>query len=438
MRLSAEIERWQLKLDEIISELSQVDNQLSRAAQLESELKEAEAAYANAPSAESLGLPADVADRAKRFTQLVTKRDDSLAKLDSDSTAELSLGYVEPLRQNARFWVAVGLGAAFFVAGLLLSGRARYVSLLDIPAFGFAALLAVRYIDDSQRAEARSRKGERRAAREKKISDDFEAGAEWVKKAMAVLKVDSANDIAEVLGRKAQHKGRVDELRAQITAAHRDPAYAAALSKRKGLVQERQMLEAKMEQRGGYVRDAAEIQRELNRLKASIGGPGGSTAPIAAPVSSSPGRPASSEDPFRALFAVASELLAIEAGTVAKVICDRAMPYFAALTNRRYSGIEVDRAGALCVVAHGGKLATSDLPAKDLDLLYLSARLALVAQGASLGQLPLVIQDLGALLDAPTLQLVGGVLKQLGAATQVLHLCSDRALQGVADSTASL
>jgi len=368
----------------------------------------------------------------------VAKRDDALAKLDSDSGAELSLDYVEPLKQNVRFWVAVGLGAAFFVAGLLLPGRARYMGLLDIPAFGFAALLAVRYVDDIQRAEARSRKGERRAAREKKISDDFETGAESVKKAMAALKVDSANDIAEVLGRKAQLKGRVDELRAQITAAHRDPEYAAALSKRKNLVQERQMVEAKIEQRGGYVRDAAEIQRELNRLKASIDGPGGPTAAMAPPAQSSLGGPASSEDPFRALFAVASDLLAVDAGTVAKVICDRAMPYFAALANRRYSGIEADRTGALSVVANGGKLATRDLPAKDLDLLYLSARLALVAQGASRAKLPLVIQDLGALLDAPTLQLVGGVLKQLGAATQVLHLCSDRALQAVADSTASL
>ena len=198
------------------------------------------------------------------------------------------------------------------------------------------------------------------------------------------------------------------------------------------------MLEAKIEQRGGYVRDAAEIQRELNRLKASIDGPGGPTAAIAPQAPSGLGGSVSSEDPFRALLAVASDLLGVDAGTVAKVICDRAMPYFTALTNRRYAGIEADRTGALCVVANGGKLATRDLPAKDLDLLYLSARLALVAQGASRAKLPLVIQDLGALLDAPTLQLVGGVLKQLGAATQVLHLCSDRALQAVADSTASL
>ncbi|HEX4803492.1 MAG TPA: hypothetical protein VFV14_08275, partial [Myxococcaceae bacterium] len=294
------------------------------------------------------------------------------------------------------------------------------------------------YVDDIQRAEARSRQGERRAAREKKISDNFEAGAESVKKAMAALKVDSANDIAEVLGRKPQLKGRVDELRAQITAAHRDPEYAAALSKRKSLVQERQLLEAKMEQRGGYVRDAAEIQRELNRLKASIDGPGGSAAAIAVPASSSPGGPASSEDPFRSLFAVASDLLKVDAVTAAKLICDRAMPHFVALTDRRYSGIEIDRTGTPCVLARGAKLQPRDLPAKDLDMLYLSARVALVAQGASRARMPLVVQDLGALLDASTLQLVGGVLKQLGAATQVLHLCSDPALQAVADSTASL
>src|SRR5262249_23188241 len=135
------------------SELSQLDNQLSRTAQLEAALKEAEAAHAGAPSAESLGLPADIADRAKRFAQLVAKRDDALAKLDSDSGAELSFGYVAPLKQNVRFWSAAGLGVAFFVMGLLLHGPVRYVSLLDIPAFGFAALLAVRYVDDVQRAE---------------------------------------------------------------------------------------------------------------------------------------------------------------------------------------------------------------------------------------------------------------------------------------------
>src|SRR5262249_58828728 len=133
LRLPGEVERWQLKVDEIISELSQLDNQLSRTAQLEAALKEAEAAHAGAPSAESLGLPADIADRAKRFAQLVAKRDDALAKLDSDSGAELSFGYVEPLKQNVRFWVAVGLGAGSFLAGVLLPRRARCVRLPDHP-----------------------------------------------------------------------------------------------------------------------------------------------------------------------------------------------------------------------------------------------------------------------------------------------------------------
>src|SRR5262249_7034400 len=177
-----------------------------------------------------------------------------------------------------RFWSAAGPGVAFFVMGLLLHGPVRYVSLLDIPAFGFAALLAVRYVDDVQRAEARSRKGERRAAREKKISDNFEAEAQWVKKAMAALKVDSANDIAEVLGRKAQLKGQAEELKAQISAVRRAPEYAATLKKRQSLAQERKVLEAKMEEKGGYVRAPAEIQRELNRLKASADGAEASAA----------------------------------------------------------------------------------------------------------------------------------------------------------------
>jgi len=438
LQLSAEVERWQLKLDEIISEQSEVDNQLGRAAQLESALKEAQTAYASAPSAESLSLPSDIADRAKRFAQLVSKRDEALAKLDSDSGAELDPAFVEPLKQNGRFWMAAALGAAFFVGGLFLHGPARYVSLLDIPAFGFAALLAVRYVDDVQRSEARSRKGERRVAREKKISGHFEAEAQWVKKAMAALKLDSPNDIAEALGRKAELKRRVEELRAQVSAVHQDREYAAAVAKRARLAQERQTLEAKMEERGGYVRTPTEIQRELNRLKASNAGAEGSTAAVPPPASSSGGGLASSEDPFPSLLALASELLMVDAATAAKLIRDRATTYFTALTDRRYSGVEIDRTGTACVLARGEKVQTRDLPAKDLDLLYLSARLALVAQEASRALMPLIVQDLGVLLDTGTLILLGGILKQLGAATQVLHLCSDRALQSMADSTASL
>jgi uncharacterized protein YhaN len=128
----------------------------------------------------------------------------------------------------------------------------------------------------------------------------------------------------------------------------------------------------------------------------------------------------------------------VDAVTAAKLIRDRATAYFTALTDRRYSGVEIDRTGTPCVLARGEKVSTRDLPAKDLDLLYLSARLALVAQGASRGLMPLIVQDLGLLLDTGTLILLGGILKQLGAATQVLHLCSDRALQSMADSTASL
>ncbi len=439
LELSAEIDRWQFKLDGIVTEISEVETRLAQAAQVEEALKRAEAAYAAVPSPESLNLPKDIVDRAKRFSQLVAKRDEALGKLDSDrSEAGLHTDYVMPLKQDLRFWVAAAVGTALFAAGLFLRGPARYVSLLDIPAFGIAALLAVRYVDERQSAEAKNRKGERRAAREKKISDDFDAEAGWVKKAMAALKVESPNDLVEALGRKAQLAQNLEELRAQVSAVHADPDHAAAVAKQKSLQRERDAIEKKMAEKGGYIRDAGEVQRDIDRLKRSIEAQGGSPAASLPAPGSSIGAGTAIEDPLPLLLALAAELLMVDAAAAGNLIRDRAMQYFAALTDRRYGGLEIDRTGKVWVTSRGQRLSARDLPGKDLDLLYLSVRLGLVGQCASRGRMPLVIEDVSGLIEPAKLGALAAILKHLGAATQVLHVSSDPGVQTVADATATL
>ena len=441
LELSSEIERWQFQLDGIVTQLSEVETHLARGAQLRASLEEAEAAYASAPSAESLKLPKDIAERVKRFSQLVSKRDEALAKLDQERGYEVGRGNgsIEPLKRNLRFWAAAALGMAFFAAGILLNGAGRYLALLDIPAFGFAAILALKYVDDLQHAETQSRKGERRAVREKKIAEDFEAEAQWVKKAMAALKVESPNEIVDALARRSQQEKAVQEARAQVTALETDPEYTASVAKQLELKRDRDAIEATISEKGGYVRDAGEVQREIDRVKKSIE-PSGGSASVAMPSSPSVQRgSAPAEDPFPALLAVAGDLLMVDPTTAGNLIRDRCNHYFSTLSDRRYDGLELDRTGKGWVLARGQRVAVGEVPAKDLDLLFLSARLAIVEQSlASRGQFPLVIDDLGTIFDAARLAILASIFKNLSATTQVLHVSADPGVQALADSAASL
>lgn len=441
LALSSEIERLQFQLDGIVTQLSEVETHLARGAQLKTALEQAEAAYANAASAESLNLPKDIAERVKRFSQLIAKRDEALAKLEQERGDEVGLGggSIEPLKRNPKFWAAAALGVVFLAAGILIHGAGRYLALLDIPAFGFAAMLALKYVDDLQRVETQSRKGERRAVREKKIAEGFEAEAQWVKKAMAALKVESPDEITDVLARRSQQEKAVREARAQVAALEADPEFIASSAKQQELRRDRDALEAKISEKGGYVRDVGEVQREIDRIKRSIDLPEGSPARVMPAGPSVQGGAAAAEDPFPALLAVAADMLMVDPTTAGNLIRDRCNHYFSNLTERRYSGLEFDRAGKGWVLARGQRVAVGEVPAKDLDLLFLSARLALVEHSqASRGQFPLVIDDLATIFGAARLAILGPVFKQLGATTQVLHVCSDPAVQALADSAASL
>jgi hypothetical protein len=439
--LSREIEHWQFKLDGIITQISEVENRLAQGTQVKAALQEAEAAQAGAPSIESLKLPKDIAERAKRFPQLVAKREEALAKLETERSDEinLSLSAIRPLKRNLRFWAAAALGTALFVAGVVLPGAARYLALLDIPAFGFAALIALRHVEDVRRSEQRGRKGERLDARAKKIVDAFEAETQWVKKAMVALKVESPGDIVDALARRTQLGQTVQELRAQLAALERDPEYAAAAAKEQELKQERSAIEARMAEKGGYVRDSGEVQREIDRVKNSIeAAQGGSTSPMPLSGPSIAAPAAALEDPFPALLAVAADVLMVDAATAGNLIRDRCVHFLSLLTDRRYGGLELDRTGMAYVIAGGQKMSTRQVPAKDLDLVYLAARLALVQQSASRGQMPLVVDDLSQVFDPAKRGSVARIFKQLGAVTQVLHVSSDPGAPALADAAATL
>ncbi|HSP78040.1 MAG TPA: chromosome segregation protein SMC, partial [Myxococcaceae bacterium] len=218
--LCKEVDSLQFEVDGLNAQVFDCEAKLRSTEGLKEKLREAEAAWAAEPTPESMGLPKDIQERAERFSRTVSRRDEALARLNSEREVAdeqaRSMAAVEPIVRNRNFWIAVAAGVVCLGLGLFLSGPARYVALLDIPAFGFAALLGLRYVEELQEEDRMKRRGEMFSAREKKILEEFEAEAGFVRKAMELFDVDAAHEIAPRLQRREHLGSQVAQLRAQL------------------------------------------------------------------------------------------------------------------------------------------------------------------------------------------------------------------------------
>jgi hypothetical protein len=445
LAVAREVEQIQFQADGLSSQSFELDSKLKSTEGLQAKLREAEAAWAAAPSAESLGLPPDILQRVERFPKAQARRDDALARLQAerDAAAEraASVATVEPLTQNHFFLAALGVGILFFLLGIFLSGPAKYVALLDIPAFGVAAVFALRYVEDLQRASRVDRKDEMFAAREKKIQDEYESETALIRAAMKTLDVGSHEDIPAVFQRKVDLKARVDELRMQLQAAQEDPDFQAAAGQQQALRQQLEALNAELQEKGAFARDLREVEREMTRLRESIAL--AKAPPPAAPAAAAPGVPASAgellEDPTPLVLNQASDVLATNVPAVAGMMRERCVQYLAALTDRRYANVEWDKDGrAVFVAAAGNRIPAGELPPKDLDLYYLGLRMAVVEKLSARVKLPFMVEDALGAVEEAKLQLLGRMLKHLGTLTQVVQVTAHPGFVQMSDGTVNL
>jgi hypothetical protein len=431
---SEQVEQLQYKLDAATSELADVQSKLAEGTKLKAAVKQAEAACAAAPTPESAKAPADIVERAQRLPQLLAKRDAALAQLEEGRAAEASVrASVDPLRRNPIFWAALSVGLCFFVLGLVLSGAGRYLALLDIPAFGFAALIALRYVDELERVDREARKGQRLAAREKKILADYETEAQWVKKAMHALGTDSPAGLVEIFSQKATLGERAQDLRNQLEAMEKDSYYASLVAKQEELKGQHDALEAALTERGSYAREARVVEREIQRLRKVV-----ESASDPEEASSGPPQTERIEDLSPQVLALAADLLLVDSRSAAELLRDRWGQLFATFTARRYSGVEFDTAGKAAAIGSQGRIQAGELPRKDLDLVYLAGRVALVEKCAGRAKMPLLVESLPDTVGDEALPLIGRVLKHLGALTQVIHVCPNAEVGAMAEALLKL
>jgi hypothetical protein len=318
---------------------------------------------------------------------------------------------------------------ALLAAAMLGEGSMRYLALLAIPVFGFAALLGLGYVEQLQALDRSGRKGSMAAARERKIEEEFQREVEPVRRAMKQLDVGSPSEVAELLGRRGILEQQMEGLRAQLAQAEAVPEYVSARSDRERLIVEQDRLNARLAEMGSYVRDPRDVERELSRVNESI---------ALAVSGSAPGAPGDFEDPSPALLAAAANLLGTDVPTVCGLLRDRLPQYLAALTDKRYLGVEFSATGAATVISVTGKTPAGNLPGRDLDLLFVALRLTLAEKAAAKVKAPLIIEGIPPGIEEPKTGLLGRMLKHLGTHTQVLHVTAHPSFATLSDLTVGL
>ncbi|MFP2926035.1 chromosome segregation protein SMC [Pyxidicoccus sp. 3LG] len=441
---ASEVDQIQFKVDGLSSQVFDSEQRLKGTDGLKAAIADAEAAWRGAPTPESLGLPQDILGRVQRYPKVVAKRDDALARLnaDRDADAQAVPAHVESLKENRVFWAGLGAGVLFLGLSLGLGFGVdkmfRYLALLNIPSFGVAAFMALRYVDDVQKASRHGSKEGRFDAREKKILDEFEAEAAPLRMAQKALGVESLDDIAPMLERKELLGARVVELKDQLQAMESDPDYVAAVTQRQALKAELDALNAELTQKGSYVRDIREVEREIGRVKESIALAKAPPAPAAPSADGTPAPVEALEDPSPALLSQAADVFTTDVLSVQGMLKERCLQYLTALTDRRYQGIEWDKEGRAFVLAPGKRIPVGEIPPKDLDLYYLALRMTVVEKASARVKRPFVLEDVFAGVEEVKLPLIARMLKHLGTLTQVLHVTGHPGFAQMSDGTVNV
>jgi len=435
LALSSEVERIQFRVDGVTAQVYQLETRVKSAQAVEQELAEAQRGMQQAPTVEGLGLIPDIVERARNFPALVAKVDETLARLEAERQVDVATTpSAIPLSRDGRFWAGMAVGTAALLAGVSLTGMGKYVALLDIPAFGLAALVALKRVEDVQWAELSARKGDRLEDRERIVREQFEVDAQPVRNAMKILGVEQPHEIVAVLEEHGKWSARVQELERQLAAAKQNPEYVAAATQLAELRAEQDALNAKLIEKGSYVRDAREVEREMARVREAL-----APAPprrIATPGAPIPQAAETVDDFTPPLLSAAADLLTVDVPTLAARIKDRSSQYAAALTERRVEGLEIDHTGQGMARVGGRSLPVGQVGARDVDWVWLALRVALLERLLAQEPMPVLLEDMATGLDETRLPLLGRVLKSLGGmGGQLLHLTAHPVFASVSEGS---
>lgn len=440
-----EVGDLQFKIDGLGAELFKLEARTKDYLEMKARVAEAQQKLEGLPTPEKLQVPPETFARMRGFDEEKKKFREAMQRLEAEKeSAQSAEVYVpDPVIRDPRFLGSLAAGLACVAGGVFLEGTARYLALLGVPAFTFAALLALRYIEELQRAGKQGATAGVFAGREKKLTDEFAALEATVDKAIASVGANSIEDFFSILRQAESLRPEVEQLEAQLGRFESDPEFRAI---------PRRIAEIKQQQEagndrllavsGGFMRDPREIEREIARLKESLAlaeAPQQAAAPVSGLHAIATGPGETFEDPMPALLRLAADLFATDVPTLWTALQPRAVQYLQALSDRRYHGLDVDLDGNATVHAPGRSLALGELPGRDLDLVFLAVRLTVVEKFSGQGKIPVIFEDaFAAALDPAKQPLLARMLKHLGTLTQVLHVTPAGQNAAAADAQVAL
>jgi hypothetical protein len=423
-----EVAEIQFRMDGVQADVFKQESRLRTYEELKGKLDAAKEALNKAPTPQNLGLPEDIVERVRRAKEDKARRDEALARLDQEkATAGLAadgLSPVPPVWKDARFLGSLALGFVLLIAGGVLEGTSRFLALLAIPAFTFAGLLALRYIEELQYRSRESAKGDVFETRRRKIEDEYAMSASIVQTAFDKVEANTPDEFVSIMARRAELEPSVAQLVLEFADFESDPEMASMADTVSRLKAEQEALNQRLlGLSGGYAREVRDIERDLARMKDALAGknPTAVSGEGFAPVPTGPD--ATFDDPCPAPMQMACEIFSTDVPTLWGVMRDRCVQYLVALTDKRYHAIDLDASGRATVHAPGRTVPAGELPAKDLDLLYLALRLTLAEKAGAQAKLPVLIEDaFGGVIDIPKQALFARMLKHISSLTQVVHV----------------
>jgi uncharacterized protein YhaN len=328
----------------------------------------------------------------------------------------------------------LGCVGAFVDEGL------RWLALLDIPAFGVAALGALRVLgilEDGaavrgrldrvamERAQERARVATQRTSFDRRIAD---AGFATGDDGALADRVAAQRTLREQL-QAAEHEVHALETRIDSTTLQ---------ARRKEVERQIAALELRLSTANARHPGGPAIAEDatITGVASSRGAPD----PVSSVIHRDEGGSADDHGHLGASIAALATMLSLSKDDAAARITDSALAMVTALCGPRFVALAVQAVGDVSVVDADTRTTqtVAALPEPDADRVALAIRLAVAVQAGRRDPLPLVLDRCVDHLPAEALRVLGETLRRLGDSMQVICLTTRRELvAGGATVTAS-
>ncbi len=430
-------EKAQFQLDGLQAKLFRLEEALKGGAKIREGLQKSEEARAEMEDVAKVAAKLGEADaKIAAYEKQAARREEAAAQLaarrETLAAAE-ERGAPRAFWKDAPFWAGAGggLGIALVAAlGSSVFPDMRYVALLDIPAFGWAAWVALGWVGALEGWDRTAVKRRALEGLEKKADSRQSRDAAEIAEAVKALGVSSPAELKEALGRLADADAVVAEWRNRLADWEAAPENRTALAERERVDESMRAAETKLAaETGGFVRDVRSVESDIRRIEAEAAAP-----PEAAPVPAAPPRP--SGDPFRTLLERAAAEMGGSAAAAGRSVAQKASQVLAGLSFQRLQSIHVDDRGNLNVQTGGRPVAAMTLSAADKDVVWLALKLAFLEQALASGRLVAVAEDAFSGLSEGSRRFAARLLKQIAKPGQLLHATSDPSFREAADNAA--